>query len=308
MTEFMEVCQQVARSCGRVLLDMRGRVSPRQKAPKDLVTEADFASQEVARRLILRAFPDHRFLGEEDPGGTPSPGPPSCARESEFCWIVDPLDGTLNYVRQLPNYSVSVALRRGNEIVVGTVYDPVLDECFAAEAGRGAVLNGIPIHTSSCEHIEQALIAASLPADVPRNSPEVWRFIEVMHCAQAIRRLGSAALSLCYVATGRLDAYWATCVKVWDVAAGQLIVREAGGSLTRPEGTPFELDRPQFVTAATPRLHNQLLEVLCAVRTCLVPSLVRPVCLRFFAAKRPPDATKYTGAHVPKGCGNALVL
>jgi myo-inositol-1(or 4)-monophosphatase len=262
MTEFMEVCQQVARSCGQVLLDMRGRTSPRQKAPKDLVTEADFASQEVARRLVLNAFPDHRFLGEEDPYGMPNPGPPSHAPESEFCWIVDPLDGTLNYVRQLPNYAVSVALRRGNEIVVGTVYDPVLDECFAAEAGRGASLNGAPIHTSSCEHIEQALVAASLPADVPRNSPEVWRFIEVMHCAQAIRRLGSAALSLCYVATGRLDAYWATCVKVWDVAAGQLIVREAGGSLTHPDGTPFELDRPQFVTAATPPLHNQLLKVL----------------------------------------------
>jgi len=202
------------------------------------------------------------FYDPEDLGDAANSRLPSSSQESEFCWIVDPLDGTLNYVRQLPNYSVSVALRRGDDILVGAVYDPLLDECFSAETGLGAELNGTPIHASSCENIEQALIAASLPAEVPRNSAEVWRFIEVMHCAQAIRRLGSAALSLCYVASGRLDAYWATCVKVWDVAAGQLIVREAGGSLTRPEGTPFELDRPQFVTAATPRLQNQLLEVL----------------------------------------------
>ena len=135
--------------------------------------------------------------------------------------------------------------------------------------GGGALLNGRPIHVSDCEHVDQALIAASLPTVVPRNSPEVGRFIEVMHSAQAIRRLGSAALSLCYVACGRLDAYWATCVKVWDVAAGQLIVREAGGTLSGPEGTPFELDRPQFVTAATPQLHGQLLEVLrCAAGRC----------------------------------------
>jgi myo-inositol-1(or 4)-monophosphatase len=155
-----------------------------------------------------------------------------------------------------------VALRRGSEVLVGTVYDPVLDECYSAAAGKGSFLNGVPIQASCCERIEQALVAASLPTDVPRNSPDVLRFIEVMHRSQAVRRLGSAALSLCYVASGRLDAYWATCVKVWDVAAGQLIVREAGGSLTHPDGTPFDLDRPQFVAAATPQLHGQLLDLL----------------------------------------------
>ncbi|MHB8968867.1 MAG: inositol monophosphatase family protein [Pirellulaceae bacterium] len=262
MAEFLDICEQVARKCGQVLLDMRGTVRSHQKAPKDLVTEADFASQELARRLLLTAFPDHRFLGEEsdeEPGRT---GVPSSDQQSEYCWIVDPLDGTLNYVRQLPNYSVSVALRRGSEILVGTVYDPLLDECYSAAAGKGAFLNGVPIHASGCQLLEHALVAASLPTDVPRNSPEVSRFIEVMHSSQAVRRLGSAALSLCYVASGRLDAYWATCVKVWDVAAGQLIVREAGGSLTHPDGSPFDLDRPQFVAAATPPLHGQLVDLL----------------------------------------------
>jgi myo-inositol-1(or 4)-monophosphatase len=110
--------------------------------------------------------------------------------------------------------------------------------------------------------VPDALIAASLPAEIARGSREVNRFIEVMFQSQSIRRMGSAALNLCYLAMGRLDAYWATCVKIWDVAAGQLIVTEAGGILTRPDGTPFDLDRPQFVAAATPRLQSQLVRVL----------------------------------------------
>jgi myo-inositol-1(or 4)-monophosphatase len=147
-------------------------------------------------------------------------------------------------------------------VVCGVVYDPVLDECFVAERGEGATLNGARVRTSQCERVEQALIAASLPTDIPRGSPEINRFIEVMHQSQSIRRLGSAALNLCYLATGRLDAYWATCVQIWDVAAGQLIAAEAGATITRPDGTAFDLDRPQFVAAATPRLHSDLAELL----------------------------------------------
>lgn len=260
MPSHLEVCQLVARRCGRLLIEMRGTIQPTQKAPKDLVTEADFASQKLARELIAQAFPTHRFVGEEDdqPGGSV----PMLAALADHCWIVDPLDGTLNYVRQMPNYGVSVALARAGEVLVGTVYDPVLDECFWAEKGGGAYLNDTPITPSACRQIDQALVAASLPADVPRNSPEVSRFIEVLHQAQAIRRLGSAALSLCYVACGRLDAYWATCVKAWDVAAGQLLVQEAGGTLTRPDGSAFRLDRPQFAAAGTAQLHQQLVDCL----------------------------------------------
>lgn len=260
MPGYLDVCQHVARSCGRLLLEMRGSIQPTQKAPKDLVTQADFASQKLARELIARSFPEHRFVGEED--DQPGLAAPRPAEMADYCWIVDPLDGTLNYVRQMPNYGVSVALAQAGEVLVGTVYDPVLDECFSAERGCGAYLNGTPIKPSQCRQLDQALVAASLPADVPRNAPEVSQFIEVMHQAQAIRRLGSAALSLCYVACGRLDAYWATCVKAWDVAAGQLLVRESGGTLTRPDGTPFRLDRPQFVAAGTPELQLRLLDCL----------------------------------------------
>lgn len=258
----MDVCQEAACAGGRVLLEMRGRVTAREKAPKDLVTEADFASQEAIYQVVSRAFPAHRFVGEEGPAAAPAGKQGGKSGQSPFCWIVDPLDGTLNYVRQLPNYSVSVALRHGDEVICGVVYDPLLNECFSAEAGQGAKVNGVPIQSSDCTRVDQALIAASLPVEIPRESLEVSRFIEVMLSAQSIRRLGSAALNLCYLAQGRLDGYWATCVKIWDVAAGQLIVREAGGTLTGPSGGAFDLDHPQFVAAATEPLHRELLEVL----------------------------------------------
>ena len=245
-----------------MLLDLRGHVNPREKAPKDLVTEADFASQEAIYSIVSQAFPDHGFVGEEGPAPVRKEASAPQPEDPEYCWVVDPLDGTLNYVHQLPNYSVSVALRRGGQVVCGTVFDPVLQECFCAEWGQGATLNGHPIRPSTCEQMDRALVAASLPVDIPRDSLEIARFIEVMHTAQSIRRLGSAALNLCYLAMGRLDAYWAMCVKTWDVAAGQLIVCEAGGTVTRPDGSPFELDRPQFVAAATGQLHSELIDVL----------------------------------------------
>ena len=261
MSEFLDVCQRAARAGGKVLLDMRGKIKPREKAPKDLVTEADFASQEVIRKIVEEAFPDHAFVGEEDSPDGISPDS-SDVDGREYCWIVDPLDGTLNYVHQLPYYSVSIALRHKNDVLVGVVFDPVHDACFAAEAGRGAWLNGTPIQTSSCDVFREALIGASLPIDVPRDSVDVAHFFAVVQQSQAIRRLGSAALNMCYVAAGMLDGYWATCAKIWDVAAGQLILKEANGAITGLDGTPFDLDRPQFVASATPQLHHQFLSIL----------------------------------------------
>ncbi len=181
---------------------------------------------------------------------------------SEFTWIVDPLDGTTNYVHGLDNYCVSVALRHRNEVVLGTVYDPSRDECYSAIKDQGAVLNGSRITTSDTARLEKALVAASFPARVQRDSAEVRRFLEVLYRCQALRRLGSAALNLCYVASGRLDAYWATTVKIWDVAAGTLIVREAGGVVTDLNGGPLNLDRPRFVSASNTTLHAELASVL----------------------------------------------
>ncbi|MCO6454292.1 MAG: inositol monophosphatase [Pirellulaceae bacterium] len=258
MSEFLQVAEQAARAAGRVLRDLSGRVQIREKGPKDLVTEADLAAQRVIRDILLGAFPGHQFLGEEDLPETDGPR----ERPGDYCWVVDPLDGTTNYSHQLPQYSVSIALVRNDQVQVGLVYDPSLDEVFSAEAGRGAALNGVPIQTSRCQHLAAALVAASFSANVPRGSTEIARFVEVLHSAQALRRMGSAALNLCYLAAGRLDAYWATSVKSWDVAAGWLLVREAGGMVTGVDGGPFDWRQPHFAAASTPALHGELLEVL----------------------------------------------
>ncbi len=259
MPDYIKTCERAARAGGEVLLSWRTRFKAREKAPKDLVTEADLESQQVIQSLLLGEFSEHVFLGEES-----TPDAQAGADEAEFRWIVDPLDGTVNYVHQLPSFAVSVALERRGELLAGVVCDPVLDECYTASAGQGAFLNGRPISVSRCGRLREALVAASLSAGVERDAPEVQQFIEVIYAAQAVRRLGSAALNLSYVAAGRLDAYWATSVKIWDVAAGVLILREAGGEISGIDGQPFCLERPHFVSAASAPLHAELLQVLRA--------------------------------------------
>jgi myo-inositol-1(or 4)-monophosphatase len=250
MADFVRLCEEAARAGGAVLLDWVGRIQAREKGPADLVTEADLASQEVIRKVLLGAQPDFDFVGEEDP--------PEQRLHGEYRWIVDPLDGTTNYVHQFPGYAVSVALAKGDSMVAGAVFDPVAKACFAAAAGQGAFLNGHRIKVSGIKEVSAALVAASFAAKVVPGSVMIDEFVRVLLAAQSVRRLGSASLNLCYVATGWLDAYWARETKVWDVAAGALIVREAGGTITGLAGGPFTLSDPRFVAAATPELHAQL--------------------------------------------------
>jgi myo-inositol-1(or 4)-monophosphatase len=264
MTDYIGVCEKAARAGGRILREMQGQISVQEKGPRDLVTEADLASQNVIREVIAGEFPDHDFRGEEDQPGHSHPTDSDDGRS--FCWVVDPLDGTTNYVHQLPLYCVSVALRQGSEVLCGTVFDPIANECFKAVAGGGAYLNDKPLSASHCRRLNEALVAASFAPNVPRGSVEVLRFVEVLHRCQAVRRLGSAALNLCYVAAGRLDAYFAANIKTWDVAAGQLILREAGATITALDGRPFQLDQPPFVSAATLELHRELLTTLTAAK------------------------------------------
>lgn len=253
MSQFLFLCEQAARAGGKVLLEWMDRFEVREKGPSDLVTEADLASQKVIRELLQNAFPSHGFLGEEgvDDGG-----------DGVYRWIVDPLDGTTNYAHRLPQFCVSVALEKTGELLVGTVFDPLSGECFTASAGGGAFLNGRPIRVSGVTQLAKALAAISFPARVPRGSPLIQDFIEVLHQAQAMRRMGSSALNLAYLAAGRLDAYWATDTKIWDVAAGWLLVQEAGGVVTGLGGAPRDLSHPHFVAAATPQLHDQMLATL----------------------------------------------
>ncbi|MFC1759464.1 inositol monophosphatase family protein [Planctomycetota bacterium] len=255
LAEIVNVAEQAAQAAGNVLLEMRGKVEPREKAPADLVTDADVASQRLIFKHLSSHYGDFAFLGEEDTGVTEIP-------DAEYCWIVDPLDGTTNYVHGLENYCVSIGLRRGNQIVAGVIYDPNKNQVYSTIRGGGAFCNGERLQVSTTKNLSEALVAASFPARVPRDSDELKRFVEVLVRCQALRRLGSAALNMCFVAGGKLDAYWATSVKTWDVAAGLLLVEEAGGIVTNLAGEPLDIAQPRFVAGSTIELHRELGEVL----------------------------------------------
>ena len=253
---WLEVAVQAAKSAGEVLLDWQQRFTAREKGINDFVTDADFASQECIYRILMGEFSDHAFLGEEDLGNNVSlshDGP---------LWIVDPLDGTANYVHRLQTYAVSIALVVAGKIEVGVVYDPILRECYTAIRGGGAFLNDQPIRTSGCSLAAKGMIAVSFSNAVERGSVEIARFIEVLHHCQSVRRLGSAALNLAYVASGRLDAYFATSVKAWDIAAGVLFVEEAGGKVTNLTGQPLDLANPAFLATSSAEMHGEMLELL----------------------------------------------
>jgi myo-inositol-1(or 4)-monophosphatase len=259
MGGFLETAEKAARLGGETLLKWRDNFSVSEKSPRNLVTQADLESQVVIQKFVLAEFPDHQFLGEEDLGEKNIDDQLiNSSKHSEFCWIVDPLDGTTNYVHQLPSYSVSVALCQDNKVIAGAVFDPVLDECFTAELGKGAMLNGNEIIVSDVNELQNALVVASMPSKVTPTSPAVRQFLEILYKAQSVRRLGSAALNLCYVAMGRLDAYWATSIKSWDVAAGSLILTEAGGSIGHVDGKNFDLHDPRMIAAANDTLRMEI--------------------------------------------------
>jgi myo-inositol-1(or 4)-monophosphatase len=255
INDYLAVCQEAARKAGALLLDKLGRVAVREKAPTDLVTEADFASQEIVRSTVLGAFPDHGLIGEEDPKGMARP-------DCEFRWIVDPLDGTTNYVHQYPFFAVSLALEQRGELLVGTVFDPIRQECFTAARGQGAFLNGNPLRVSRVEQLDHAMAAVGLPYNTQRNSPDLLVMIEASIACQSIRRTGSASLNLAYVAAGRADVFWSFSTKVWDIAAGALLVREAGGVVSGPTGQPVMLDSGQFLATATQPLHERFVALI----------------------------------------------
>jgi myo-inositol-1(or 4)-monophosphatase len=253
--DFLDTCEKAVRCAGDLLRDRMGKVKVRLKGRADLVTEADLAAQEVIRQTVLGAFPDHLLLGEED--ATPESGR---IVGNEYRWIADPLDGTTNYVHQVPFFSVSLALEHNGQLLVGAVYDPSADECFAAAAGCGAMRNGVPIRTSRVKTLGDALVSAGFPNVVAEDAPDLKMFLAGLRVCQALRRTGSAALNLAYVAAGRFDAAWSFSTKVWDVAAGSLLIREAGGVIVSSKGVGSPLDGT-YLAAANPELHAELVEL-----------------------------------------------
>lgn len=248
--ELLSVCEQAARAGAAELLKWRGRFQTRQKAPCDLVTDADLASELAVRGVIAARYPDHGILGEESAIASELDKP--------YCWVVDPLDGTTNYVHGFPCYGPSVAVSHQGQLLAGVVFDPERDECFAAARGQGAWLNGSPMRVSGCDELGQSLLAISLPPQLDDSSPDLLAFLATAPRCQAVRRTGSAALNLAYVACGRLDGHWAHEIHPWDAAAGVLLVQEAGGTATACSGQPFELSRGDYLAASSIALHASL--------------------------------------------------
>lgn len=255
-TTFLQTAEHAARLGGDILQQWRTRFTAREKSPSNLVTEADVASQRAIFEFIHGRYPDHGFLGEEDMPLRAASDGPDCR------WIVDPLDGTSNYVHGFPFYAVSVALEERGQLIAGAIFDPNRGELFSAARGAGAMLNGVPIRVSQASNVSQALCMASLPVKTTRTDPAVQRFLRVLEAAQHVQRTGSAALNLCAVACGRVDAFWSTSLHPWDMAAGVLLVEEAGGLVTRTGGAPFELTRPDLLASNGTALHSAMVLLL----------------------------------------------
>jgi len=223
-----------------------------KKGEIDLVTEIDCAAEKRIIKIISKAFPDHSFLCEES----------AATGHSKHRWIIDPIDGTTNFAHSLPICSVSIAYEENGIVQMGGVYDPVREELFYAEKGRGAFLNGKKIKVSKTKKLNDALLATGFPYDRRKDPDKYLRiFREFLMQAQEIRRLGSAALDLCYVACGRFDGYWEAKLSPWDKAAGMLILKEAGGKLSDYAGKPLTLTEPTIV-ASNGLLHGSIIAVL----------------------------------------------
>jgi myo-inositol-1(or 4)-monophosphatase len=221
----------------------------------DLVTEVDVAIESGFRKMIAGRFPDHAVLGEEM-GMSPDDSQARCR------WLFDPIDGTTNYAHGLPIYCASAALEVDGRIQVGAVFDPTREELFTAERGRGAFLNGTPLGVSQASALVDSLLVTGFPYDVQTRTDDiVGLFGRFLARARAVRRLGSAALDLCYVAAGRMDGFWEQDLKPWDVAAGILLVEEAGGRVSGFSGAPFSPYGANIV-ASNGHLHQQMLDVI----------------------------------------------
>lgn len=258
MSNLLAMVEDIARQAGSLLAEGYGHVRHvHQKGPIDLVTEFDARAEELIIASLRRRFPDHAILAEES-GHVPG--------ESEYQWVIDPLDGTTNFAHGIPVFAVSIALVRSNVPVLGVAYDPLRREMFSAEAGHGATLNQQPIHVSTQSELAGAVLSTGFPYDVRTNLCNNFaEFARFTSLARSIRHLGSAALDCAWTAASRLDGYWEYGVKPWDIAAGMLIVREAGGRVTTADREEDILARDSIVTS-NGLIHEQMLQVLSDVR------------------------------------------
>jgi myo-inositol-1(or 4)-monophosphatase len=251
MSEYLADLEPIAREAGALLMSYFDRhIKIEYKGDVDLVTAADRASEKLIAERLHARWPQHGIVGEE---GTRTD------TSAEFRWYVDPLDGTTNFAHGYPVFCVSIALaRRDDEIEVGVLYDPTRNELFAAERGRGATLNGNPIHVSKTTRLAESILGTGFPSHKRHKNPNIYFYQQITLRSHGVRRAGSAALDLANVAAGRYDGFWEFNLNPWDTAAGVLIVREAGGKVTRFDGTPFRLDSRE-VLATNGLIHDEVI-------------------------------------------------
>ena len=251
---------QTARDAGRILAERFGRkIEISNKSEIDLVTESDLASERLIIDRIKTYYPRHAILAEESGSSEPS----DSERKSDWRWIIDPLDGTTNYAHGYPCFCVSIGLECRGRMEIGVVYDPLRDEMFSAERGQGAALNGRRIRVSPTPSLARALLCTGFPYDVRERSEFARHFANFIMTAQGVRRDGAAALDLAYVAAGRFDGFWEEGLKPWDVAAGVLIIEEAGGRVSNYANQQFNIFTPPIL-ASNGLIHEEMMRVLSA--------------------------------------------
>jgi myo-inositol-1(or 4)-monophosphatase len=250
----LEIVVNIAQEAGQLIKEGASKeFNVSYKGPVDLVTSVDLASQRLIKKRLASAFPTHQIIAEESG---------NVAATKQYAWIVDPLDGTTNFAHKFPIFSVSIALKTNNQIVLGVVHEINFAETFWAIKGEGAWLNGKKIKTSQINDLDKALLATGFPYNLRNNYQPVMKlFSSFALKTQGIRRAGAATIDLCYVACGRLDGFWELGLKPWDMAAGSLIVEEAGGKVSRFDGSPLNLWHPEIV-ASNNILHQQMLEII----------------------------------------------
>lgn len=249
---------ETAREAGQILLDKYGRkINVSKKGDINLVTEADLVSEKLIIERIRSYYPKHAILAEESgesvaviDGG-----------DNRWKWIIDPLDGTTNFAHGYPCFCVTLALEHDGEIVVGVTYDPTRDELFAAEKNQGASLNGRKIHVSETQNLSDALLVTGFPYDFAQRKDFARHITEFLLKARGVRRDGSAAIDMAYVACGRFDGFWEEGLNPWDVAAGLLLITEAGGRVSYYDDSPFSIYAPP-ITASNGSIHAEMLSVL----------------------------------------------
>ena len=250
---------QTAREAGQLLVERLGRISKvHNKGEIELLTESDLASEKLIIDRIKTSHPRHAILAEES-GETNTAS--LAESRGEWKWIIDPLDGTTNYAHGYPCFCVSIALEHNGVLELGVVYDPMRDEMFSAERGQGAALNGRRIAVSQIDNLNRALLCTGFPYDVRERTEFARHFSNFIMNAQAVRRDGAAAVDLAYVACGRFDGFWEEGLKPWDVAAGVLLIEEAGGKVTNYDGSPFSIYQPPIL-ASNGLVHEGMIKVL----------------------------------------------